>query len=366
MSHGELREENDCLNCGTLVQGPYCHNCGQENIVPHETFGSMVKHFFYDITHFDGNFFSTMRILIFKPGFLSKEYIQGRRKTYLHPIRMYVFTSAVFFLIFFSFYSVKESDIKILDDNANVKKTATELKEEFLKEAKTPKDSSKIEKAANLLRISESRLRAASDSEKIINAKAGNQNLSIDFGNASKYNSVHEYDSVQKALSKREQDGLLLKILNRKLVGINERYKGKESKLFSDVVNKFFHTFPYLLFVSLPLFALFLKLLYLRRRQYYYADHGIFLIHLYIFTFLFLLVFFFLNKIDELVNLGFIDAVKALFIFGGIFYTLKAIKNFYQQGWGKTISKFILFNVLCSVTAILLFVFFIMFSVYQI
>ncbi len=366
MSHGELRKENDCLNCGTQVQGPYCHNCGQENIVPHETFVSMVKHFFYDITHFDGNFFSTLKVLAFKPGYLSKEYIQGRRKAYLHPIRMYVFTSAVFFLTFFSLYSVKESDIEILDDKSEVNKAATDIKEEILKVAKTPTDSLKIEKAASLLGIADSSLKDLKDSGKLVKAKSGKQNLTMDFGDASKYKTVNEYDSIQKTLSKKDKDGFFLKILNRKLVGINERYQGKESKLFTDVVNKFFHSFPYLLFVSLPLYAIFLKLLYIRRKEYFYADHGIFLIHLYIFTFLFLLVFFLLNKIDEMTNWGLINVIQWIFFFAGLFYTMKALKNFYQQGWGKTITKFILFNVLCSITAILLFAFFILFSVYQI
>lgn len=366
MSHAEERAEKNCLNCGTIVQGPYCHNCGQENIVPHETFWNMAKHFFYDITHFDGNFFSTLKILLFKPGFLSFEYIQGRRKAYLHPVRMYVFTSAVFFLTFFSLYSVKESDIEILDDKAKVNQAATEIKEKLLKDAINKKDSLKIEKAADLLGITDSSLTNPGDSVKVINAKTGKQKLSMDFGSASKYGSIHEYDSIQKSLPIKDKDGFFLKILNRKLVGINERYKGKESKLFTDIANTFFHTFPYLLFVSLPLYALFLKLLYIRRKQFYYADHGIFLIHLYIFTFLFLLVFFLLNKIDDLTSWGFIDTVRALFVFGGLFYTLKAIKNFYQQRWGKTITKFILFNVLCSITAIFLFAIFIMFSVYQI
>src|SRR6186997_2178628 len=65
----------------------------------------MVTHFFYDITHFDSNFFTTVEDLLFKPGFLSKEYMIGRRARYLHPVKMYVFTSAIFFLLFFSFFS---------------------------------------------------------------------------------------------------------------------------------------------------------------------------------------------------------------------------------------------------------------------
>ena len=87
--------------------GRYCHVCGQENTVPREGFGGLVLHFFYDITHFDGKFFQSLKYLLFKPGFLSKEYVRGRRASYLHPVRMYVFTSAIFFLVFFLLVNVK-------------------------------------------------------------------------------------------------------------------------------------------------------------------------------------------------------------------------------------------------------------------
>src|SRR5687768_17786211 len=102
MSHLTERKEKNCLNCNAIVQGRYCQVCGQENIVPQESFRHLVLHFIYDITHFDGKFFETLKYLIFKPGLISKEYIAGRRTRYLNPIRMYVFTSAIFFLIFFA------------------------------------------------------------------------------------------------------------------------------------------------------------------------------------------------------------------------------------------------------------------------
>ena len=101
MSHRPQRKEKNCLNCGTIVQGKFCHICGQENVEPKETFWGMVTHFFYDITHFDGKFFVTLKDLLFRPGFLSAEYMKGRRVSYLNPIRMYIFTSAVFFSYLF-------------------------------------------------------------------------------------------------------------------------------------------------------------------------------------------------------------------------------------------------------------------------
>jgi hypothetical protein len=89
------------------VQGRFCQVCGQENIVPKQGFWSLTRHFIYDIFHFDGKFFDTLRLLFFKPGTISKEYVLGKRMRYLDPIRMYLFTSAVFFLVFFSVESME-------------------------------------------------------------------------------------------------------------------------------------------------------------------------------------------------------------------------------------------------------------------
>jgi Protein of unknown function (DUF3667) len=104
LSHLKERKEKNCLNCNAQVYGKYCHICGQENIEPKESAWHLISHFFQDITHFDGKFFSSLKWLIFKPGFLSREYMVGRRASYLNPVRFYVFSSALFFLIFFSLY----------------------------------------------------------------------------------------------------------------------------------------------------------------------------------------------------------------------------------------------------------------------
>src|SRR6185503_21178833 len=125
VSHSPLRKEANCLNCGATVQGRYCHVCGQENVEPKETFWHMFTHFFYDITHFDSKFFETVKDLAFKPGFLSKQYMLGRRASYLHPVKMYVFTSAIFFLLFFSFFS--SIAFKSTIDNPLTRKQREEL-----------------------------------------------------------------------------------------------------------------------------------------------------------------------------------------------------------------------------------------------
>src|SRR5476651_1803657 len=95
------RAENDCLNCGATLQGKFCHVCGQENLEIKESFGHMMNHAISDYFHFDYQFFHTLKPLFFKPGLLTNEYMAGRRVQYLHPVKMYIFISLVYFLLFF-------------------------------------------------------------------------------------------------------------------------------------------------------------------------------------------------------------------------------------------------------------------------
>ena len=99
MSHSKQRSEKVCLNCGAQLYDRYCHKCGQENVEPKQSLWHLIVHFFNDVTHFDGKFFSTMKLLLAKPGFLSKEWVAGRRASYLDPVRMYIFISTVFFIV---------------------------------------------------------------------------------------------------------------------------------------------------------------------------------------------------------------------------------------------------------------------------
>jgi len=366
VSHTPLRKETNCLNCNATVLGRYCQACGQENTEPKETFWHMFTHFFYDITHFDGSFCDTLKDLLFKPGFLSREYMIGRRKKYLHPVRMYVFTSAVFFLVFFSLFYVSENDVAKADRKAKAEKSFSTIKEEAFKNAKTKEDSARILKGLEFLGYNEADKNKKPDS--IIRSKKGNNGINFTFGgDASNYKTLKEYDSVQKTLPENKRDAGLTKIFTRRSVGLNEKYNGDQQKIAIELVNKFIHSIPYLLFVSLPLYALYLKLLYIRhRKQYYFADHGVFLIHLYVFTFLFMLIYFGLDKLEKKTHVSDIEYVQLIFGFVGLFYTIKAMKNFYKQKWGKTIIKFIIFNVLCIISLVILFVLFLAITYYQI
>jgi hypothetical protein len=359
VSHIAERKEKDCLNCGAIVLGRYCHACGQENVVPHETFWHMIKHFFYDITHFDSKFFDSLKFLVTRPGLLSKEYMRGKRNSYLNPVKMYVFTSAVFFLVFFSLYSVKESSFNLNQKQEEGLAKLIAEKENLLKSAGSKDDSLRIEQ---FYKIPE---KDTTVNKKLVSGNAGWLNFSFD-SRLRQFKTVAAYDSAQKLLPASERDGWFIRMLNRKTVSLNAKYKGRGAAIGTLILNKFMHSFPYILFVSLPLYALFLKLLYIRNKKFYFADHGIFLIHVYIFTFILMLVYFGADELSGIKGFGWVNWIQAVLLFYGVWYVFRAMRNFYGQGFGKTFLKFILFNILCLISINVLFALFLIVTFFQV
>ncbi len=357
MSHIPQRKEKDCLNCGAQVQGRYCHICGQENVVPKETFWHMVTHFFYDITHFDSSFFRTVRVLLFKPGFLSSEYINGRRASYLHPIRMYVFMSAIFFLFFFSFVDPISNEIKGLDEpiTGKERELVTGKIEELTK--KNSKDTSLI----NLLVLAKDTNRVITGRD-VLRLEKDSNVLQV---SGIHYKNVRDYDSVQQSLPSKKKDNWLERRVIRKVLEINEKYKGNKQEALEKLVENLFHRFPYLLLISLPFFALLLKIVYFRRKNYYYADHGVFTIHLYVFTFIALLVGFAVDEMQKKWGGSWQGTVQIALIFTLYFYLYKAMRRFYRQKRFKTFVKLLIIALFSFIMMLVLLGIIFLFTAYQ-
>jgi Protein of unknown function (DUF3667) len=92
----KYREETNCLNCGAEVTGRFCPECGQENVGSHESFFHLVGDYTADFFHFESKIPRSVIPLLTKPGFLTKEYWEGRRIRYIHPLRLYLFVSVLF------------------------------------------------------------------------------------------------------------------------------------------------------------------------------------------------------------------------------------------------------------------------------
>lgn len=89
-----------CENCGTVLAGPYCSQCGQRHHEhPVHSFWHFLQEATEDMTHADSRLWLTLRALLFRPGALTREFLEGRRVRYLPPVRLYLVVSLLFFFI---------------------------------------------------------------------------------------------------------------------------------------------------------------------------------------------------------------------------------------------------------------------------
>ena len=103
-SHGEGSDrghthESACLNCGTALLGQHCHACGQAAHV-HKTLGAFFHDLLHGVFHFEGKIWRTLPLLAWRPGRLTREYIDGRRASYVSPIALFLFVVFLTFAIF--------------------------------------------------------------------------------------------------------------------------------------------------------------------------------------------------------------------------------------------------------------------------
>jgi hypothetical protein len=88
-----------CLNCGQELRGPFCYGCGQRDqprVIP---LRRIIRDAIGEAFSVDGRLVNSLRLLFRRPGFLTNEYVAGRRAAYLPPFRIYLLVSVVYFLI---------------------------------------------------------------------------------------------------------------------------------------------------------------------------------------------------------------------------------------------------------------------------
>ena len=297
---GKAAGNKQCLNCGAELKGVYCYVCGQKDLPKRQTTLELLANFVSSFSNYEGKFLLTAKYLILRPGSLALEYNAGHRERYFHPVRMYAFISFVFFLIFFS-----------LPDTPDKKDDVVEMTDEDRKEL--AKDSVEKKEVFNKM------------------AALGVDTTTVNF------DSLAAYDSAQNLLTEDKRDGWFEATMTRRSIELHRRLKDEESGFGKELWKATLENFPKMLFFLLPVFALLLKFLYLRR-NYFYSEHLVFSIYFYNF-------FYFAGSLMMLAGLSEATGWVGTVIAWGIYiYLLFAMKRMYGQGWGKTIAKFLLFS----------------------
>src|ERR1700733_2850514 len=116
-----------CENCDALVTQKYCGVCGQRREPPVHSLWHFSQVATEDLTHADSRLWRTLGALLFKPGYLTQQFLAGRRARYLPPLRLYLVLSVAFFL----FASAMQSKLEVLQisqsDGATPKTTVIPL-----------------------------------------------------------------------------------------------------------------------------------------------------------------------------------------------------------------------------------------------
>lgn len=120
-----MGELTHCLNCGDALHGPFCAACGQRAVPPDPTVRELAGDAWNELSGYDGRVMATLRGLM-RPGFLTHEYLNGRRRNYLPPIRMYLFVSVIYFVLAASAPNVdREKRAVAATDDGGVKVSIT-------------------------------------------------------------------------------------------------------------------------------------------------------------------------------------------------------------------------------------------------
>ncbi|HTH81615.1 MAG TPA: DUF3667 domain-containing protein [Mucilaginibacter sp.] len=336
------RHENDCLNCGAELQGKYCHVCGQENLQIKESFGHMMNHAISDYFHFDHQFFHTLKPLLFKPGKLTNEYMAGKRVQYLHPVKMYIFISLVYFVLLFQsgFEPVKVSD------NKDAKAGKTELvkaSKGLDSVAKLPGTPGLVKKslliAKNKIDTAAQKADTSADNDDIDSINKKSKRFHI-FGNGSdddKADTTYkQYLASQEKLPADKRDHFFKKLVRKREYELNSDEKGVKAALTEGIK----HNTPKMMFLLLPLFALLLRITFWKNKKFY-VEHLIYSFHLHCFLFLFLAI---IMLAQMAIPTDWHTVRDLLYWFASlsiIWYIYRSLRVVYHRTAGRTITKMI-------------------------
>jgi len=290
-----------CRNCGAGVIDAFCPQCGQETALRLPTLREFMREAAGRYVALDGRFWRTMQALLLRPGFLTREYLAGRRRRYIRPARLYLFSTLIFFAV--SRFFVEPGVL-------------TAQPREPAGKSSVPGD-------------------AASDGNSS-GADADQMDEDTIGAYLDKDLSVHLPGKAATTLEKRWESFNAL-----------PRHE-KEDQLVAGMLRYG----PYAMFALLPAFALMLKVLYVGRRRRYpvrprlYGEHMVFAAHNHAFLFV-------LATLILLIRVPAMRDVMSVWICAYLLWAMHAV---YGGSWFGAITRsfvlFVIYSVLVGVASV--------------
>ena len=327
-----------CLNCGARLTGQYCGDCGQRSTSRLISIWELVRDAFGDLFELDSRLWRTLRPLLFKPGLLTKDYLEGRRARYMPPFRMYLVLSLVFFVVAFFdprdglaiLYEAEPPAATLDEEAADVvdRVAATEKEREQARRV--------LEELANEGVIDPEILDAESPTGLVTTGIDDDLNLTI---NGNQMFGDCESGDWQVGGG----PWLKRRLTPERMQHICERLNAVGP---AGVAQAVLDRVPAALLVLLPAMAFVLILLYPLSRRYY-VEHLLFFVHFHAFFFLILTLQVIWSRLVAAATLP--EAVGVLPIVATSFYIPvylhKSMRRVYGQNGFVTFIKFLLLSV---------------------
>ncbi|MBO0331605.1 DUF3667 domain-containing protein [[Muricauda] lutisoli] len=382
-----------CLNCGHPldISDKYCPNCSQANSTKKLTLKDFFDEFFSSLINYDSKLLKTLYALLLRPGRITEDYVNGKRITYTNPFRFLLSLAFLYFLMFTynnRFSNLDEAaknfngtiyngpisfdlgsgdlevdSVALEKQSKNAMKKWDSLKKEnpdilagFQKFDSVKNDDSEMSSQLKYL-----------DSLGVLMEGANEKTKQKDsFMNADPvayYKSIEKESGMGAFSKKAEFFGMYIKkdtLYNFEQAQAKYNIAGtttnKMAFNFSNSIwkvmsqpgtwlNDTISKLPFVIFFFLPVFTLFISLVYIRN-NHTYTDHLIFSFHNQSLLFILLILSLTVDAIFDTSSAGIF-----LLIFG--FYLYKAMRKFYGQGRFKTIVKYIFLNTIFMILAFL-------------
>lgn len=350
----------ECTNCKHPldISDKYCPSCSQANSTKKLTLKDFFDEFFASLISYDSRLLKTLSALLTKPGKITRDYIAGKRVSYTNPFRFLLSLSIVYFLMlnftgdFSTIDRFGEGQSKsVFDENGNLSFSSddTAVIDSLNLEIN---DRNQFFKTLDSLDISE----VLQQKDSVIMAEPNahftaleKQSLFTRFGGKRRFfnvlmatEKVDDFDDI-RATHTIEDSRENRAAFNAALSYL--RMKKQPGSFFSSLLSKL----PFAIFFFLPVFALFLWLVYIRKKHTY-SEHLIFGFHNQSLLFILLIISFLVDAIFGFYSIPFFILIFAIYLF-------IALWKFYEQGLFKTSVKYVFLNTIFIILALFTIVF---------
>lgn len=259
-----------CLNCDTAVHGNFCSHCGQETANHMPSAGEFLHEFVGHYVALENKLLKTLTLLLFRPGRLTRDYLEGKRARYVLPLRLYLTLS----LIFFAVFKWETHSFDIAKPTVTVEQQAAQQKD--IDQAKD--DLHEAGKAAG-----EAGGIAVSAGERALDKiKQKTEQKKAQEASRDEHVGIADVDGDElNWIGRHFGQGIQQKTKHFSELPANEQFRLLKDSAFAYA--------PYAIFAMMPMFALYLKVLYLGSGRRY-GEYLLFALHTNAFAFLVLIL----------------------------------------------------------------------------